>query len=121
MTKNPMRSPGWKRRDAPDASRSTATHPDGMSPDPGTAGFARLHVEGEPLPLLPGDRFVLRGFARTAMGGTTLGGGIVLDVAPPRRRRSDPGLLRDLRALAQREPRTDLEVRIRRAGLSGAA
>jgi selenocysteine-specific elongation factor len=42
-------------------------------------------------------------------------------MAPPHRRRSDPGLLRDLRALAQREPRTDLEVRIRRAGLSGAA
>jgi selenocysteine-specific elongation factor len=89
--------------------------------EPGTAGFARLHIEGESLPLLPGDRFVLRGFARTAMGGTTLGGGIVLDVAPPRRRRSDPGLLHDLRALAQREPRTDLAVRIRRAGLSGAA
>jgi len=80
-----------------------------------------IGVEGQPLPLLPGDRFVLRGFARTAMGGTTLGGGIVLDVAPPRRRRSDPGLLDDLRALAQREPRTDLEVRIRRAGLSGVA
>jgi selenocysteine-specific elongation factor len=88
--------------------------------EPGKAGFARLHVEGEPVPLLPGDRFVLRGFARTAMGGTTLGGGRVLDVAPPRRRRSDPGLLRDLQALAQREPHGDLAVRIRRAGLSGA-
>jgi len=104
------------------AERRARVAPIGASAlEPGTAGFARLHVEGEPLSLLPGDRFVLRGFARTAMGGTTLGGGIVLDVAPPRRRRSDPGLLRDLRALAQRDPRTDLEVRIRRAGLSGAA
>jgi selenocysteine-specific elongation factor len=86
---------------------------------PGSSGFARLHVEGEPLPLLPGDRLVVRGFARTAMGGTTLGGGVVLDVAPPRRRRADPGLLRDLEVLEREGPEAGLAVRIRRAGLSG--
>jgi selenocysteine-specific elongation factor len=86
---------------------------------PGAIAFARIHVEGPPLPVLPGDRFVLRGFARTAMGGTTLGGGIVLDVAPPRRRRSDPGLRRDLDELASRDSSRELAVRIRRAGLAG--
>ena len=85
----------------------------------GATGFARLHVQGEPLALLPGDRFVLRGFARTAAGGTTVGGGMVLDVAPPRRRRSDPALRSDLEALARRDPATDVAVRVARAGLGG--
>jgi selenocysteine-specific elongation factor len=86
---------------------------------PGARGFARIHLEGEPLPLLPGDRFVLRGFARNEQGGTTVGGGVVLDAAPPRRRPSDPALARDLEALARRDPPTDLRVRIERAGLGG--
>ena len=86
---------------------------------PGGAGFARLHIEGEPLALLPGDRFVVRGFAHTPAGGTTCGGGIVLDVAPPRRRRSDPALHRDLASLARRDPKTDVAVRVQRAGLAG--
>jgi selenocysteine-specific elongation factor len=88
---------------------------------PGASGFARIHIEGEPLALLPGDRFVLRGFAHTSAGGTTCGGGIVLDVAPPRRRRSDPALASDLAALARRDPETDVAVRVVRAGLAGIA
>jgi selenocysteine-specific elongation factor len=88
---------------------------------PGERGFARIHVEGEPLALLPGDRFVLRGFTATHAGGATWGGGVVLDVAPPRRRRSDPALLRDLEALAARDPGTDVAVRVARAGLAGIA
>ncbi len=86
---------------------------------PGASGFARVHVEGPPLPLLPGDRFVVRGFSRTAMGGTTLGGGVFLDVAPPRRRRADPGLARDLAVFEGDGPGAGLAVRIRRAGLAG--
>jgi selenocysteine-specific elongation factor len=92
----------------------------GVGLTPGEVGYARIHVEGAPLPLLPGDRFVLRGFARTEMGGTTLGGGVVLDVAPPRRRRSDPVLFAERDQLARRDPGTDLAVRIRRSGLAGA-
>jgi len=83
----------------------------------GPLGFARIHIEGEAVAALPGDRFVLRGFARTAMGGATLGGGTVLDVAPPHRRRSDPALQRDLEALSLRDPVVDLRVRIERSGL----
>jgi selenocysteine-specific elongation factor len=88
---------------------------------PGSRGFARLHVDGDPLPLVPGDRFVVRGFARTAMGGATLGGGVVLDVAPPRRRRSDPDLVRDLEVLEADDASEALRVRLRRAGLGGVA
>jgi selenocysteine-specific elongation factor len=83
---------------------------------PGTHGFARIHVDGEPVALLPGDRFVLRGFSRTALGGSTIGGGRVLDVAPPRRRRSDPGLLAELERLTRADDLTHVAVRIERAG-----
>jgi selenocysteine-specific elongation factor len=80
-----------------------------------------VHVDGDPVALLPGDRFIVRGFARTDMGGSTLGGGVVLDIAPPHRRRSDPALTRDLTELSQREPAADLAVRIRRSGFAGIA
>jgi selenocysteine-specific elongation factor len=86
---------------------------------PGSRGYARIHVDGDPVTALPGDRFVLRGFARNEQGGATLGGGIILDVAPPHRRRSDPQLLRDLERLARRDPDLDLCVRIERSGLAG--
>jgi selenocysteine-specific elongation factor len=46
---------------------------------PGAAGFVRLHLPVA-LPLLPGDRFVLRESGRDE----TVGGGEVLDVAPVR-------------------------------------
>ena len=44
---------------------------------PGDTGSVRLHLE-EALPLLPGDRFVLREFGRQE----TIGGGEILDVDP---------------------------------------
>jgi selenocysteine-specific elongation factor len=101
------------------AERRARVAPVGPPLQPGSRGFARLHIDGEPLPALPGDRFVVRGFARTAMGGTTLGGGVVLDVAPPHRRRSDPLLLRELEILAGESLPDALLVRIARAGLEG--
>ncbi|MCP3986587.1 MAG: selenocysteine-specific translation elongation factor [bacterium] len=85
---------------------------------PGSTGFARIHVDGEPLGLLPGDCFVLRGFHRTEQAGATLGGGRVLDVAPPQQRRSDPVLLRELEILANKDVSASLRVRIERAGFA---
>jgi selenocysteine-specific elongation factor len=86
---------------------------------PGSRGFARLHLEEGPAPLLPGDAFVVRGFARTASGGSTLGGGRVLDAHPPRRRRSDPALTAELTELAGHDPLAALRVRAARAGYTG--
>ena len=50
-----------------------------MSLEPGDAGAVRLHLPYG-LPLLPGDRFVLREHGREE----TVGGGVVLDVDPTR-------------------------------------
>ncbi|MGE4608739.1 MAG: selenocysteine-specific translation elongation factor [Myxococcota bacterium] len=86
---------------------------------PGAIGYARLHIDGEAVPLVPGDRFIARGFARNDMGGSTVGGGSVLDVAPLHRRRNDPALHADLALLSAGNPEDALLVRIRRAGLSG--
>ena len=86
---------------------------------PGGRHFARVHIEGDPLPLLPGDRFIARGFARSETAGATLGGGVVIDVAPPHRRRSDPALVRELAVLERLDPESGLRERIRRAGLAG--
>jgi selenocysteine-specific elongation factor len=86
---------------------------------PGARGFARLHLEEGPAPLLPGDAFVVRGFARTTSGGSTLGGGRVLDAHPPRRRRSDPTLRAELAELAGGDPLAAVRVRVERAGFAG--
>jgi selenocysteine-specific elongation factor len=86
---------------------------------PGGRGFARLHIDGDPVALLPGDRFIARGFARTETGGATLGGGVILDIAPPHRRRSDPALLRELEIFSHRDRRSELRERVRRAGFTG--
>jgi selenocysteine-specific elongation factor len=47
---------------------------------PGTREFVRL-VLSEPLLILPGDRFIVRMFSPVV----TIGGGVVLDIAAPRR------------------------------------
>ena len=86
---------------------------------PGDRGFARIHVEGPALALLPGDRFVVRGFARDAGVGSTLGGGIVQDVTPPHRRRRDAALQADLTRMMQGDDAEGLAVRVARSGLQG--
>jgi len=86
---------------------------------PGEVGFARLHIDGEAVALAPGDRFIARGFSRNAASGSTIGGGVVLDVAPPHRRRSDPEVRRDLAELAAGGPAERLVVLIRRSGFRG--
>ena len=52
---------------------------------PGSREYVRL-VLREPLLLLPGDRFIVRKFSPVV----TIGGGVVLDIAPPRRATARP-------------------------------
>jgi selenocysteine-specific elongation factor len=84
--------------------------------EPGGRGFARIHLDDGALALLPGDRFIVRGFS----SGATLGGGAILDVAPPHRRRSDPQLARGLALLASGDATAGVTLRVVRAGFAGA-
>jgi selenocysteine-specific elongation factor len=86
---------------------------------PGERTFARLHIEGEAVPLMRGDRFIARGFARNEGAGATVGGGVVLDVAPPHRRRSDPSLARELAIFAEGESTAGVRERVVRTGMTG--
>jgi len=64
---------------------------------PGTTGLVRFHLPVA-LPLLPGDRFIVRESGRSE----TVGGGEVLDVAPMRaasRARPDSSMSTSLRPL----------------------
>lgn len=82
------------------------------------AEFARVRL-ARPLPLAPGDRFVLRDPGR----GVTVGGAEVLDVAPPRSARGAPDRLRlplGERLLAS-HPRAPVADLARLAGLSPEA
>ncbi len=60
---------------------------------PGAREYVRL-VLSEPLLILPGDRFIVRMFSPVI----TIGGGVVLDISPPRR--AAPDRLRILEAAA---------------------
>jgi len=53
---------------------------DGPHVEPGTAAFARVHLEA-PVVLVRGDRFILRAYSPLS----TIAGGTVLDPLPPRR------------------------------------
>ena len=87
---------------------------------PGENAFARLHIDGDPVPLVLGDRFIARGFARSEGTGGTLGGGVILDVAPPHRRRSDSNLARELEIFAEGNTDAGIRERILRTGMTGA-
>ncbi|MEZ4363097.1 MAG: selenocysteine-specific translation elongation factor [Kofleriaceae bacterium] len=56
---------------------------------PGETALAQLRLDASaPLGAMPGDRFILRGFAAVASYGTTLGGGEIVRVLAPKARRA---------------------------------
>ena len=79
---------------------------------PGANAYAQLQM-AEPALLLPGDRFIVRQFSPVI----TIGGGVVLDAAPPLRgTKSKPYILK---LLDGGTPRKILEARIARQERSG--
>jgi selenocysteine-specific elongation factor len=78
---------------------------------PGETLFARVALPAPAL-LLPGDRFIIRQFSPVV----TIGGGVVLDVAPMKRA---GGLPRFLRHLAEDDAEKALRARISRQRVSG--
>ncbi|MDQ3953097.1 MAG: SelB C-terminal domain-containing protein, partial [Actinomycetota bacterium] len=78
---------------------------------PGESAFAQLHL-AHPLPLVRGDRFVIRDAGRVL----TLGGGEVLDPLPSEARRSDPERPRLLAELAAADETGALVALVQSAG-----
>ena len=81
---------------------------------PGDTAFARFRLEA-PLVALPGDRFVVRSYSPVL----TIGGGTLLDVAPPRFKRKAPALVAHLALLEKGAPEEVLEEHVRNAGTAG--
>ena len=82
---------------------------------PGSACHARFRLEA-PVVALPGDRFVVRSYSPIV----TIGGGTVLDIAPPRFKRKGPALAEHLALLAAGGPAEVLEEHLKQAGAAGA-
>ena len=89
---------------------------EGKEMAPGAAGYVQLRLS-EPGLFVPGDRFIIRQFSPV----TTLGGGGVLDNAPPRHRPGDSTTIDSLWLLEHGEPEARLELLVRRAGESTPA
>jgi selenocysteine-specific elongation factor len=83
--------------------------------EPGQSCPARFRLES-PLVALPGDRFVARSYSPIV----TIGGGTILDIAPPRFKRKGPALAEHLALLATGGPAQVLEEHLRQAGAAGA-
>lgn len=81
---------------------------------PGESAYAQLRLE-RPVLLLPGDPFVLRTYSPQA----TLGGGTVLDPAPPRRRRRSNEAIELLEAIEAGNDAEKIRLMIRTSLLTG--
>ncbi len=83
--------------------------------EPGEISYGRFRLEA-PVVALPGDRFVIRSYSPIV----TIGGGALLDIAPPRFKRKAPALLAHLRLLETGAPAQVLEEHLKQAGPAGA-
>jgi selenocysteine-specific elongation factor len=85
---------------------------------PGQTAYAQLRL-AHPVAALPGQRFILRGFAVLEGRGKTVGGGRVLAVAATRRRRGRPETLAQLEVLARGDPEARVAAALEMAGPAG--
>jgi selenocysteine-specific elongation factor len=81
---------------------------------PGESAYAQLRLK-EPVLLLSGDSYILR----ISAPATTVGGGVVLDPFPPRRRRRSSEALELLEAFGQSEHQRTIALIIAQSLLSG--
>lgn len=85
-----------------------------LEPDelpPGQSAYVHLRLES-PGAALPQDRFVIRSYSPAV----TVGGGMILDPAPPERRRKRQEIVEHLRILEQGSPSDRLERLLLKAG-----
>ncbi|MBI5069313.1 MAG: selenocysteine-specific translation elongation factor [Deltaproteobacteria bacterium] len=85
---------------------------------PGATAHAQLRLD-EPVAALPGQRFILRGFAAIEGRGRTVAGGRVLAIAARRRRRGRPDELAQLQVLAGGDADARLAALLAQAGPAG--
>jgi selenocysteine-specific elongation factor len=83
--------------------------------EPGQVSYGRFRLES-PIVALPGDRFVVRSYSPII----TIGGGTLLDIAPPRFKRKAPALLAHLTLLEHGSPAEVLEEHLKQTGAAGA-
>ena len=100
---------------------------DAQELEPGQSALAQVQLD-EPMVLLPGDRFILRGFALQRHHGTTVGGGVVLRTLGARVRRASATIgdalaaLRETeRALGAHDVEAQVRLEVARAGEQGIA
>ena len=82
--------------------------------DPGKDALIQLRLE-EPAVAMPGDRFVLRSYSPV----TTIGGGVVLDPAPPKHRRGRKAIVERLARLQTHDPAERMRVYLEEAAEQG--
>ncbi len=85
---------------------------------PGATAPAQLRL-ASPVAALPGQRFILRGFAKLDGRGATLAGGRILSVASPRRRRHRPEVLEQLKVLSGADAGARVAALLAMAGPAG--
>ncbi len=91
---------------------------EGVKLEPGGRAVAQIHLDC-PIALLPGDRFILRGFRRLAGHGTTIGGGRVVRVRPRKLRRADPAAAAAVARAAVASPSDRVALEVAAAGRDG--
>jgi selenocysteine-specific elongation factor len=85
---------------------------------PGVTGLAQIHLP-RPMALLPGDRFVLRGFRPLPGHGSTIAGGRILRVAARRLRRTSVAEADRVRRIANAPPDERVALELQAAGPPG--
>jgi len=80
----------------------------------GRSAYGRFRLE-KPVVALPDDRYVIRSYSPIV----TIGGGTLLDVAPPRFKRKAPALLAHLELLEKGTATQALEEHLKQAGAAG--
>ncbi|MGQ9499564.1 MAG: selenocysteine-specific translation elongation factor [Dissulfurimicrobium sp.] len=82
--------------------------------EPGRETFIQVKLD-KPVAVLPGDRYIIRSYSPIR----TIGGGIVLNPVPRRRKRSRPELWKELEMLDKQEPNDLIIYHLRQTGIRG--
>ncbi len=81
---------------------------------PGESGFAQLILEKKDV-VVAGDHFVLRSYSPI----TTIGGGLIIDPLPPKHKRLNKKVIKELATLLNGTLPKKIEVILERAGFAG--